>query len=152
MGGGAGCYHAAKSRGSRFFRCEHPTRKLDLWALAWLARAIVTMSNILQEMAESIQGRIRQVAYIMWESAGRQHGMAMDYWLAAEREVLTTMQSAAERLMPSEAKADQAAPSAATALPPPAAAVPAAKAVEEAAPAKPAGRKAPAAKAKTKSS
>lgn len=105
------------------------------------------MSNILQEMAESIQGRIRQVAYIMWESAGRQHGMAMDYWLAAEREVLTTMQSAAERLMPSEAKADQAAPSAATALPPPAA-----KAVEEAAPAKPAGRKAPAAKAKTKSS
>lgn len=147
MGGGAGCYHAANSRGSRFFRCEHPTRKLDLWALAWLARAIVTMSNILQEMAESIQGRIRQVAYIMWESAGRQHGMAMDYWLAAEREVLTTMQSAAERLMPSEAKADQTAPSAATALPPPAA-----KAVEEAAPAKPATRKAPAAKAKTKSS
>lgn len=54
-------------------------------------------------MTEDIQNRVREVAYVMWESAGRQHGMALEYWLAAEREVLATMQAAAERLMPTEA-------------------------------------------------
>jgi hypothetical protein len=68
------------------------------------------MKNILQMMAEDIQQRIRQVAYLMWESAGRQQGMAMDYWLAAEREVLSTMQAATERLMPAETKGAPAAP------------------------------------------
>lgn len=62
------------------------------------------MGKTFQEIAENIQERIRQVAYMMWESAGRQHGMAMEYWLAAETDVLKTMQAAAERLMPSEAK------------------------------------------------
>ncbi|MDG4603492.1 MAG: DUF2934 domain-containing protein [Defluviicoccus sp.] len=62
------------------------------------------MGKSFQEIAENIQERIRQVAYMMWESAGRQHGMAMEYWLAAETDVLRTMQAAAERLMPSEAK------------------------------------------------
>ncbi|SUS05307.1 conserved hypothetical protein [uncultured Defluviicoccus sp.] len=62
------------------------------------------MGKSFQEIAENIQERIRQVAYMMWESAGRQHGMAMEYWLAAETDVLKTMQAAAERLMPSEAK------------------------------------------------
>lgn len=51
-------------------------------------------------LVKDIQDRIREVAYMMWDSAGRQHGMAMDYWLRAEREVITTMQSAAERMMP----------------------------------------------------
>lgn len=117
------------------------------------------MKNILQEMAENIQERVREVAYLMWESAGRHHGMAMEYWLAAEREVLSTMQTAAERMMPSEAKAGKpsAAPAAksAPASPPAAAASSAAPAeapVAEAviAPAKPAARKAPASKAKAK--
>jgi hypothetical protein len=62
------------------------------------------MGKSFQEIAENIQERIRQVAYLMWESAGRQHGMAMEYWLAAESDVLKTMQAAAESLMPSEAK------------------------------------------------
>lgn len=64
------------------------------------------MGKSFQEIAENIQERIRQVAYLMWESAGRQHGMAMEYWLAAETDVLKTMQAAAESLLPSEAKAE----------------------------------------------
>jgi len=54
-------------------------------------------------LVKDIQDRVREVAYLMWESAGRHHGMAMEYWLQAEREVITTMQSAAERMMPGQA-------------------------------------------------
>lgn len=35
--------------------------------------------------------RIRELAHMMWESAGRQHGAALDFWLAAERHVLTVL-------------------------------------------------------------
>lgn len=52
------------------------------------------MSNTVSEMAEGVQQRIRDLAYLMWESAGRQHGLAMQYWLAAEKEVLGIMQTA----------------------------------------------------------
>ena len=52
------------------------------------------MSNAVTEMAEGVQQRIRDLAYLMWESAGRQHGLAMQYWLAAEKEVLGIMQAA----------------------------------------------------------
>jgi predicted flap endonuclease-1-like 5' DNA nuclease len=52
-----------------------------------------------------VQDRIRELAYMMWETAGRQQGMASEYWLAAEREVLKTMQRAAEAIMPSSGKA-----------------------------------------------
>jgi len=54
-------------------------------------------------LVKDIQDRVREVAYLMWESAGRHHGMAMEYWLQAEREVITTMQGAAERMMPGQA-------------------------------------------------
>lgn len=54
----------------------------------------------MRDYPQEIQDRIREVAYTMWESAGRQYGMAMEYWLAAEREVLKATQSAAERMMP----------------------------------------------------
>ena len=52
------------------------------------------VSNAVTEMAEGVQQRIRDLAYVMWESAGRQHGLAMQYWLAAEKEVLGIMQAA----------------------------------------------------------
>lgn len=99
------------------------------------------MGKSFHEIAENIQERIRQVAYLMWESAGRQHGMAMEYWLAAETEVLKTMQAAAESLMPREAKREQ-----------PVAAIPAGKeppAASLASPATPAPAPAPAAQAET---
>ena len=39
-------------------------------------------------------GKVRELAGCMWESAGRQYGMAQDYWLAAERHVLAMMRAA----------------------------------------------------------
>lgn len=45
-----------------------------------------------------IQERIRTLAYLMWETAGRQHGLATDYWLAAERHVYDSMEAAGSKL------------------------------------------------------
>lgn len=41
------------------------------------------------ERPETLQQRIRDLAYFMWEAGGRQHGRALEYWLEAERVVLT---------------------------------------------------------------
>jgi len=57
------------------------------------------MNEQVRRLTEEIQSRIRQLAYIMWDAAGQQQGMALEYWLEAEREVLQTMQSAADTLM-----------------------------------------------------
>lgn len=54
----------------------------------------------MKDYPQEIQDRIREVAYLMWESAGRQYGMAMEYWLQAEHEVLKATQTAAEKMMP----------------------------------------------------
>ncbi|MBK8174945.1 MAG: DUF2934 domain-containing protein [Rhodospirillales bacterium] len=40
--------------------------------------------------------RVRELAQCMWESAGRQYGMAQDFWLAAERHVLTMFRATAK--------------------------------------------------------
>lgn len=37
--------------------------------------------------------RIRELAHLMWEEAGRQQGATLDFWLAAERHVLTVMRA-----------------------------------------------------------
>ena len=80
------------------------------------------MSDDVRKMAQDVQDRIRELAYHLWESAGRQHGLANDYWLKAEREVLNTMQRAAEAIMPSPSKpeAKKAAPAPKPAAPAPA--------------------------------
>lgn len=39
--------------------------------------------------------KVRELAECMWDSAGRQYGMAQDYWLAAERHVLALARAAA---------------------------------------------------------
>jgi hypothetical protein len=62
------------------------------------------MTNRFSELTQDIQDRIREIAYLMWESAGRQHGMAMEYWLSAEQEVLSTLQAAAHRMIPDAEK------------------------------------------------
>ena len=56
------------------------------------------MSNDLHQMTQDLQTRIRELAYLMWESAGRQQGMAIEYWLKAESEVMSTLQAAARML------------------------------------------------------
>jgi hypothetical protein len=93
------------------------------------------MSNEVQNMTQEIQDKVRELAYLMWESAGRQQGMAMNYWLTAEKDILNTMQAAAEKVMPTEQKT----PTASKAVPAKAKAEAApAKAKAEAAPPKPA--------------
>lgn len=129
------------------------------------------MSNKFQEVTQDIQARINEVAYLMWESAGRQQGMAMEYWLKAESEVMATLQSAASRMMPSSRKGEekpaapaksvvQAGPAAAPkpsieapkeAKPAVAAAKPAAEAKPVAAVAPPSPARKPAARGKSKS-
>jgi hypothetical protein len=59
------------------------------------------MSKRLYEMTEDTQNQIREAAYLMWESAGRQHGMAMEYWLKAESDMLSTMQAATAMMISS---------------------------------------------------
>jgi len=66
------------------------------------------MSKEIENMTQEIQDKISELAYLMWESAGRQQGMAMNYWLAAEKDILTTMQVAAETVIPAEQKAPKA--------------------------------------------
>jgi predicted flap endonuclease-1-like 5' DNA nuclease len=89
-------------------------------------------------MAQDMQDQVRELAYSMWEAAGRQQGMAMEYWIAAERQIRATFQAAADAMTPSAKK-------------PPAAKAPApeAKATKPATPA-PAETAKPAAKAPAK--
>jgi hypothetical protein len=46
--------------------------------------------------------RIRSMAYLYWEAAGRRYGQALDYWLRAERDMLSMMAAVAEQKSPSE--------------------------------------------------
>ncbi len=65
-------------------------------------------------MTNDIEERIREVAYMMWESAGRQYGMAVDYWLQAEQEVMRTVTAATQSAMSTAAAAATAATTMAT--------------------------------------
>ncbi len=58
------------------------------------------MGEDVKGMAQEVQDRIREVAYLMWEAAGRQHGMALEYWVTAEKQVLETMGMAAKLMSP----------------------------------------------------
>jgi hypothetical protein len=58
------------------------------------------MSNDVTKMTQDIQERIRELAYLMWESAGRLQGLAMQYWLDAEKEVIATVQAAETTIAP----------------------------------------------------
>ena len=66
------------------------------------------MSEDPMKMAHDAQQRIEKLAYQMWESTGRQVDKAMDYWLEAEREVRATVEAATEKMMPSDAKKEEA--------------------------------------------
>jgi hypothetical protein len=76
---------------------------LDCWlaaekhALA-LTRAAVAAREGAQELAAlpapAYLEHIRRNAYFLWDSAGRQYGNALDYWLQAERQVLQAMSEA----------------------------------------------------------
>ncbi|MGZ8409254.1 MAG: DUF2934 domain-containing protein [Hyphomicrobium sp.] len=58
------------------------------------------MSDDVKNLAKDVQDRIRNLAYLMWESAGKQQNMASQYWLNAEREILASMQAATQVMLP----------------------------------------------------
>jgi hypothetical protein len=60
------------------------------------------MSEDDKKQERDIEDRIREVAYLMWESAGRLSDMAHEYWVAAEKEVLATWRKAKEQVLPGE--------------------------------------------------
>ena len=57
------------------------------------------MSKTLQEITQDFQARIQELAYLMWESAGRQQGMAVQYWLEAEKQALAAMHAATSHMI-----------------------------------------------------
>ncbi len=57
------------------------------------------MNTDIKNLAMDVHDRIRTLAYLMWESAGRQQNMALQYWLNAEQEVLRSMQAATDIMM-----------------------------------------------------
>lgn len=63
------------------------------------------MSNDVTKKAQDIQDRIRDLAYLMWESAGRLQGLAMQYWLDAEKEVIATVQAVETKIAAKPEKA-----------------------------------------------
>lgn len=85
------------------------------------------MSEDDKTYSQEIQDRIRELAHSMWEWAGRQQDAALEYWVAAEKEVLASLRATAEKLTPGEKpeKATEpetaAAPAAVAAAPAPAA-------------------------------
>ncbi len=77
---------------------------LDCWLAAEkhavaLSRAAAVAREGAQELATlpapAYLDHIRRNAYLLWESAGRQYGNALDYWLQAERQVLNAVTEAA---------------------------------------------------------
>lgn len=60
---------------------------------AALDSTVLSPRQFLERPTEVPTKRIRELAYVMWEAAGDQQGAAMDFWLAAERHVLTVMRT-----------------------------------------------------------
>lgn len=67
------------------------------------------MNDSITRMTQDVQDRIREVAYLMWEAAGHQQELAMQYWLAAEKDVMAAMTAAATKLTPKQEAADASA-------------------------------------------
>jgi Protein of unknown function (DUF2934) len=83
---------------------KHYELALDCWLAAEkhafaLSRAAAAARERAKELAAlpapAYLEHIRRNAYMLWESAGRQYGNALDYWLQAEGQVLNAMADAA---------------------------------------------------------
>ncbi|HYN37979.1 MAG TPA: DUF2934 domain-containing protein [Rhodospirillales bacterium] len=82
---------------------------MDFWLMAeQMVMEMVTATARLQNKAVSPPSppagelpegmpvaRVRELAECMWDSAGRQYGVAQDFWLAAERHVLAMLRVSA---------------------------------------------------------
>lgn len=58
--------------------------------------AVPPLPDAVEGLPESVPvARVRELARCMWEAAGRQYGMAQDFWLAAEKHVLAMVRASA---------------------------------------------------------
>jgi hypothetical protein len=65
------------------------------------------MTDPFRELTQEVQTRTCELACLMWETAGRQQGMALDYWIKFENEVFSILQATAARMMPSTKAANK---------------------------------------------
>jgi hypothetical protein len=63
------------------------------------------MSDEMKKLTQDVQDRVRETAYLLWEAAGKPIGMAMQFWLEAEKQVLQTMRAATDAILPSSRRA-----------------------------------------------
>jgi hypothetical protein len=68
------------------------------------------MSDDMKKLTQDVQDRVRETAYLLWEAAGKPIGMAMQFWLEAEKQVLQTMRAATDAILPSSRRAKAKAP------------------------------------------
>lgn len=57
-----------------------------------------------KHQSQELHDRIRELAYLLWEAAGRRHGLSLDYWLAAETEVMVAMRNRSDNKNPSDTR------------------------------------------------
>jgi hypothetical protein len=68
------------------------------------------MSQMEQVMQQDLSARIRERAYEIWIASGHRDGEADQHWLAAEQEILSSLQSAAAVKAPAKRIRGRAAP------------------------------------------
>ncbi len=109
-------YHLWLSAGREY------RRVVDFWIMAeqmvWeLAVATTRLSGSAMEAGSMIERtapaiaatylqRVQELAYFMWETSGAQCGRAMEFWLAAERHVMTMMIVSGHRATATDAEQD----------------------------------------------
>lgn len=97
-------------------------RVVDFWIMAeqmvWelavatsrMSGSAIEASSMIERTAPAIAAtclqRIQELAYFMWEASGAQCGRAMEFWLAAERHVMTMMIVSGHRANVSDAGED----------------------------------------------
>ncbi len=65
----------------------------------------ISFNRLVGQMEQTLEHRIRQRAYEIWHAHGQADGKADEHWLAAEREVLSTLSAHAPAAKPSKASA-----------------------------------------------
>jgi Protein of unknown function (DUF2934) len=68
------------------------------------------MSHMEQGMERDLSNRIRERAFEIWIATGHRDGEAEQHWLAAEQEILSSLQSAAAVKAPAKRIRGRAAP------------------------------------------
>jgi hypothetical protein len=64
------------------------------------------MTDLFRELTTGVQARTFELACLMWEAAGRQQGMALEYWITVENEVYSLLKATATRMMPNSGAAN----------------------------------------------